>query len=145
MADVEPGANPGAKIAPGGNPAAGPPDPGSAGLNRILLAIAAVPALAITYYYGYSLPAYNRARLEIDRQQIAAEQKRAGMAAQDAASRKQLLEACMQKASDDYFTYLRLNGSEKDGKISASSDVEAAADQRRRSDRESCARQYAPR
>jgi hypothetical protein len=112
----------------------------------MLAVIAAVPALAITYYYGYSLPAYNRARLEIDRQQIAAEQKRAEMAAQDTASRKQLLDACMQKASDDYFTYLRLNGSEsKDGKISASQDVEAAADQRRRNDRESCTRQYSPR
>ena len=128
---------------PVADPAAGPPDTGSGGLNRILLAIAAVPALAITYYYGYSLPAYNRARLEVDRQQIAAEQKRAEMAAQDAASRKQLLEACLQKASDDYFTYLRLNGAEsKDGKISASQDVEAAADQRRRDDRESCVRRY---
>jgi uncharacterized protein HemX len=128
------------------NAAAGPPDTNSSGLNRVLIAIAAVPALAITYYYGYSLPAYNRARLEVDRQQVAAEQKRAEMAAQDAASRKQLLEACMQKASDDYFTYLRLNGSEsKDGKIIASQDVEAAADQRRRNDRESCTRQYGAR
>src|SRR5262245_7864184 len=142
MADVEPGA----PMEPRANAAQGPPETNSGALNRILLAIAAVPALAITYYYGYSLPAYNRARLEIDRQQIAAEQKRAEMAAQDVAARKQLPEACMQKASDDYFTYLRLNGSEsKDGKISASQDVEAAADQRRRSDRESCTRQYAPR
>ena len=128
-----------------GPPNAGVPPTSSAGLGRALLAIAAVPALAITFYYGYSLPAYNRARLEIDRQQVAAEQKRAEMAAQDVAARKQQLDACLQKASDDYFTYLRLNGTEKDGKIIASGDVEAAADQRRRSDRESCARQYAPR
>ena len=123
--------------------AASPLKPSPGGPSRVLIAIAAIPALAVTYYYAFSLPAYNRARLEIERQQVAAEQKRAEMAAQDAATRKQLLDGCLQRASDDYFSYLRLNGSESpDGKITASGDVEAAADTRRRADRESCARQY---
>jgi hypothetical protein len=113
---------------------------------RLLTWIAVVPALAITYYYGYSLPSYNRARLEVDRQQVAAEQRRAELAAQETATRKQQLAACLQKAGDDYFSYLRLNGTEsKDGKISASQDVESVADQRRRNDRDACVRQYAPR
>ena len=110
---------------------------------RLLIWIAVVPALAITYYFGFTLPNYNRARLEVERQQVAAEQKRAELAAQDAVARKQQLEACLQKASDEYFSYLRLNGTEsKDGKISASPDVEGVADQRRRNDRDSCVRQF---
>ena len=61
----------------------------------------------------------------------------------EAAARKDALETCLQKASDDYFAYLKLNGTElKGGKISAPQYVAVAADKRKSDDRDACLRQF---
>lgn len=110
---------------------------------RLIAWIAAIPALAVAYYFAVALPAYNEARLELERQRHVEELKRSEDTAAEAKATKELLEACLQKASDDYFSYLKLNGAElKGGKISTPQYVAVAADKRRNDDRDACLKQY---
>jgi len=116
---------------------------GTAKAIRLLAVVAAIPAVAVTYYFGVALPAYNDAKLELERQQRVEERKKTEQMAKDAAARKELLDACLRKSTDDYFSYLRLNGTElKGGKISTPQYVAAAADKRRSDDRDACLRQF---
>lgn len=110
---------------------------------RLVALILAIPAVAVAYYFAISLPAHNQARLQIEYQRHTEELKRSEAVAKDAGARKEMLQACLQKADDSYFTYLKLNGTvAKDGSISTSSDVGAVADKRRSDDRDTCFRQF---
>jgi len=54
-----------------------------------------------------------------------------------------MLETCLQKASDDYFTYIKLNGTQlKNGNVSTPQYVSPAADKRKNDDRDSCFKQF---
>ena len=118
----------------------------SANTIRLLVWIAAIPALAIAYYFGIALPSYNQGRLELEREQRVQEQKRTERMDKEAEARKGLLEACLQKASDDYFNYLRLNGTALKGdKISTPQFVSTAAEKRKNDDRDACFKQYGQR
>lgn len=110
---------------------------------RLIAWIGAIPALAIAYYFAVALPDYNEARLELERQRHFEELKRSEETAAEAKATKELLEACLQKASDDFFSYLKLNGTElKGGKLTAPQHVAVAADKRRNDDRDACLKQY---
>lgn len=110
---------------------------------RLVAWVLAIPAIAIAYYFAIALPAFNEARLQLERQQHADDLRRSEAAARDAEGRKEMLEACLQKASEDYFNYLKLNGTvSKDGKISAPQSVAMVADKRKNDDRDACFKQY---
>ena len=112
------------------------PDAVKAGVTKPIVWIAAVPALAIAYYFGIALPADNAARLELERQQY--------RDAQEASARAQtLMDSCFKEADDAYWNYMKVNGEElTDGKISAPSSVWNAADARKNYDRETCLKRY---
>ena len=51
---------------------------------RLFASVAAIPALAIAYYFGVALPGYNDARLELERQQRADDRVKTEQMAKDA-------------------------------------------------------------
>lgn len=114
--------------------------------TRLLVWVAAVPALAVAYYFGVALPSYNEARLGLERQRYAEEQKRDAQKGKEAEERKGMLESCLQKANDDYFAYLKLNGTKfKNGIVSTPQYVSTAADKRKSDDRDACLKQFGAR
>ena len=133
MLDMEPSFNPTSKKSPDR----------TANAIRLVALVATIPALAIAYYFGIALPAYNESRLALERQQVAEDRKKSAQVAKDAEARKELLEACLQKANDDWLSYLKLNGTElKGGRISTPQYVATAADKRKTDDRDTCLKRY---
>ena len=113
---------------------------------RLLVWVAAIPAVAVAYYFGVALPSYNEARLGLERQRYADEQKRSQQKEKEAEERKGMLESCLQKANDDYFAYLKLNGTQlKNGNVSTPQYVSTAADKRKSDDRDACLKQFGAR
>lgn len=110
---------------------------------RLLVWVAAIPAVAVAYYFGVALPSYNEARLGIERQRYAEEQKRSEQKDKEAEEHKGMLETCLQKANDDYFSYLKLNGTQlKNGTLSTPQYVSTGADKRKNDDRDACFKQF---
>lgn len=112
-----------------------------------LLWIAAIPALAVGYYFGVALPSYNEARLALEQQKYSDERKRQADDAKriqdEAASRQQLLEACFDAANAAYWRHVELNGTKlKDGTVRAPADVWNTADKRKNDERETCFKRY---
>jgi hypothetical protein len=107
-----------------------------AGVTKPILWIAAVPALAIAYYFGIALPADNAARLELERQQHR-------YAQEAAAQLQERLDSCFTEADTSYWNYMKLNGEElQDGKISAPVSVWDTAEARKNYARETCLQRY---
>ena len=116
-------------------PAVSPASPG-AGVTKPMLLIAAVPALAIAYYFAIALPADNAARLELERQQQSASQE-------EAAQLQTRRDSCFAEAENAYWNYMKLQGEAlADGTISAPVSVWNAADARKNYDREMSLKRY---
>ena len=108
----------------------------NAAVTKPILWIAAVPALAIAYYFGIALPADNAARLELERQQHR-------YAQEAAAQLQERLDSCFAEADNSYWNYMKVNGEElKDGTISAPLSVWDTADARKNYARETCLKRY---
>lgn len=109
--------------------------------------LAAVAALAIAYYFGISLPAYNRERLALERQRYADEQQQRTEDAKRAAERDEAqarrLQSCLGRAETLRIEYLELNGTtQKNGSIRTQDRFVHMADDRKKAEVDSCLRQF---
>lgn len=109
--------------------------------------IAAIPAIAVGYYFGIALPANNEARLALERQKYADERKRTAAdekrVRDESVNRQQLLESCFEAADAAYWKYVELNGTKlKEGTVRAPQIVWNTADKRKNDDRDVCFKRY---
>ena len=85
-----------------------------------LLGLATLVALSISYYFAIALPKSQRARLEFDRQNYEAAQKeREAEEAKkkaDAGFKETMMRVCLSGANDEYWSWVKLNGTEVRGK-----------------------------
>jgi hypothetical protein len=121
-----------------------------------LYLIATLPVLAVCYYLVFALPAYNRARLALEREKfVAAQQEKQQhliseeLAKVDAAAEKALreekLSQCKDEVEEKYWEYIKLNGEPipgKPGTYKATDEVWEVADRRKKADLEECYRRY---
>lgn len=114
-----------------------------------LLWIAAIPAIAVGYYFGIALPNQNEARLAFDRQQYSDGQKRQTeekKKVQDAAKEQEArLDECIAAVEANYRSEIRLNGTVlKNGAINTPTTTLNALTRRRNEERETCLKRYLP-
>ena len=80
-----------------------------------------VAGTAIAYYFGVALPTYDRNRLALEQRKYADEQRRRESGAKDAARKEETrttsLQVCLDDAEHKRITFLKLNGTTKDGNI----------------------------
>lgn len=129
-------------------------------IRVILLALCClsflVVAASVSYYYAVALPRHNREALDFEREKYAAQvaesdrkrkeaEEKAKWEKDEMAANQFLLNDCLKQADDAYWSYMRLNGEEVEGKpgvITAKQYIwdTAAKDKKRRQDE--CYRLY---
>ncbi len=92
--------------------------------NKILLVLAAIITLSISYYFVIALPSHNEAilKLERDKFQVTLDEKKKEeqekkLKDEDAQYRQSMLEGCQTTADEAYMDYIKLNGTPVKGKI----------------------------
>jgi len=109
--------------------------------------LATIVALSVSYYFGFALPANNRARLDFEREKYnneQAEMKAGRLArAEEAQTKQQMLSSCLARAAQNYDADVALNGA-KDGQRGYSVDTRVAAvlDKRRAEAIAECHKQF---
>jgi hypothetical protein len=95
--------------------------------RNFLLALATVLKLSVAYYFVIALPNHNRSMLQLERERFQKgietkekeeqEKKNKEEAAKAEATQKKLmLQYCLNTAEQDYWQYIKLNGTEVPGK-----------------------------
>jgi hypothetical protein len=122
--------------------------------RRLIMSVAsmglgcmAVAALAVAYYFAVSLPNYNNARLALERQHYADDQKQRERTAADALTKEETratdLQVCLDGAEKNRMTYLRLNGTiTAKGTIQTSDQIARFADDKKKAEVDACFRQF---
>ena len=99
-----------------------PVKPASKVHRNVLLLLATVLVLSVSYYFVIALPSIGRARLDFDKQKYAdekeKERERARQVSRDAFNAVNLNQ-CLSDAEDDYWGYIKLNGKPVPGKLGA--------------------------
>ena len=110
---------------------------------------ASLVALAVSYYFFFSLPASNRERLQFEKDSAAAAKaerdSKEAAASQAAQDRERSFQLCSAAADVEYSSYVQLNGKEvpgKPGAYSASSVIWSTAEKRKADALAECHRQY---
>jgi len=118
-------------------------------LPKALLLIVLIPALAINYYFVVVLPEAERAKLQFEKDKYAAEKKeRPDREAKDAerkSTNEALLQSCLETADQNYWIYIKLNGTAVPGKLgtyNAPMTTWNYADKKKEQDIAECHRQY---
>jgi hypothetical protein len=116
-------------------------------MKAILLALVAVLALSIAYYFAIALPSYNNSRLALEQQKYADEQRR--MKEQEEGKkaaeleREMSLQGCLDDADKSYWTYVKLNGTDKGGgTYTAARSTWDVAEKNKQTEIENCYRRY---
>ena len=114
-----------------------------------LLAVLAIPPLAVAYYFAVALPANERARLQFEKEKYEAAQKE--KLAEESKRQKELedqqalLDSCIGDAELTYWRYIKLNGNavpNKPGTYTATVQVWNTADKRKNDELAECHRRF---
>ncbi len=108
-----------------------------------IIAGALIVALSIAYYLVAFLPQKEKARVEQQKQEQQAKDDEKKKAEDRTVANKKALNFCLSLADDNYWAYVKLNGTEKkDGTVYANNDVWDRADKTKQSEIANCYRKY---
>ncbi len=116
-------------------------------IKKVLTATVVVVGLAIAYYFAIAIPAQNQAKLDFEKQKYQDEQKAKQYDLDEAALQKSLnktgLNLCLAAADESYWSYMKLNGTEKaDGTINALTRFWDAAAATKKTETDTCFKKY---
>lgn len=108
-----------------------------------IIAGALIIALSIAYYLVIFMPQKEKARVEQQKQEQQAKDEEKKRAEEKIVTNKRALNFCLSLADDNYWAYVKLNGTEKkDGTVYADNDVWDRADKTKQSEITNCYRKY---